>query len=77
MNNIIIKNNSYVYKLDKHLDLVCAHETATVVKKCCTSRGESGYIECACGGVDMIICDNPDCTGITDEEANELLGKEI
>lgn len=38
--------------------------TDLIEEACCSSTGSSGYIECACGGVDSVICENPDCTGI-------------
>lgn len=46
---------------------ICDHTDVTIEKACCSIRGSSGYIECACSGMDDIICDNPDCTGLEDD----------
>ena len=56
---------------------LCSHEDTTIVKACCTplDRGSHGYIECACGGVDSIECENPFCTGLTDEDVEKVMNE--
>lgn len=53
--------------------LLCKHEEYEIEKACCSTRGSSGYIECGCGGVDSIICLNKECTGITEEDVENIL----
>ncbi len=52
--------------------MTCSHEDAYIDKACCTTPGDSGYIECGCGGMDSVLCPNPKCTGILDHEIDEL-----
>lgn len=61
------------YRFDPEIgELVCEHSDAYIEKACCSSVGESGYIECGCGGRDSVACPNPKCTGIEDWEVDEL-----
>lgn len=53
---------------------VCTHPNAYIEKACCSpfDIGDSGYIECGCGGQDSIICPATTCTGIQEYEIDEL-----
>lgn len=60
---------------DKHLqEMICDHREAYIEKACCTTAGDSGYIECACAGRDELICPNPDCTGIEEDQEVNIRG---
>lgn len=54
---------------------LCNHNDTLVIKACCNAsdRSSSGYIECGCGGVDEVVCENPNCTGFTDDDGEELV----
>lgn len=56
---------------------LCSHKDTTIVKACCTPalRASHGYIECACGGLDSVECDNPDCDGLTDEDVEKVMNE--
>ena len=62
------KRLSSTFDVDIHdEDHECNHLSFEIVEPCCTSIGESGYIECGCGGMKEIICHSDTCTGIDDE----------
>lgn len=56
---------------------LCSHEDTSIVRSCCTiaHRGSSGFIECGCNGIDSIVCDSPNCTGLTDEEEEKIINE--
>ena len=60
-----LKGEEYAWDEDTS-QYLCTHINARVEEACCSLAGSSGYIECACGGIDSVICENPDCTGIDD-----------
>lgn len=62
---IDVKQDTSTYHLEDER-FICDHNHTTVEKACCKVAGESGYIECGCGGLDSVSCDNPDCTGLDD-----------
>ena len=53
---------------------VCTHPEAYIDRACCSpfQVGESGYVECGCGGTDSVVCPAVDCTGIQDWEVDPL-----
>lgn len=69
MNKIVInvKHDNVSYHLEDER-FICDHNDTTLEKACCKVRGSSGYIECGCGGIDNLVCENPDCTGITEDD---------
>lgn len=71
--NIKVLDQSSTFIL-KDEQFVCPHRSISLEKACCSklNTGTSGYIECGCGGQDYITCDNPRCTGIKDNEIDEL-----
>lgn len=52
----------------------CKHEHAYLEAPCC-GQGESGYVECACGGTYAIVC--PDCGEEVDEETKKRVIEEL
>ena len=56
------------------LEYQCKHEGAYIEKACCSpwDVGDSGYIECGCGGRDYIVCPAPMCEGLNDFEMETL-----
>lgn len=60
---------------DELEEMVCDHRDAYIERACCSpfQVGDSGYVECGCGGVDSIICPAGDCTGIQDWELEKLM----
>lgn len=67
-NSIKVKIQDSSFKINIYEgDVECTHENLSLVEPCCNSRGSSGYVECDCGGVREIICNNPDCTGIYED----------
>ena len=58
---------------DRSIVNINVHEhDIELLKACCSTIGSSGYIECGCGGMDEIICNNPNCPGISDEIAEDF-----
>jgi len=55
----------------------CSHEDVTIIKACCSFPSGSGYIECGCGGRDEVVCNNPECTGMSDEDLDDLFEKPV
>ena len=51
----------------------CKHEHAYLEEPCC-GQGESGYVECACGGTYAIVC--LDCGEEVDEETKKRVIEE-
>lgn len=47
----------------------CSHEDAYIEKPCCSG---GRIIECGCQGRSSVICPNPHCTGIKDDELDKL-----
>lgn len=56
------------------LDNQCKHEEAYIEKACCSpfAIGDSGNVECACGGRDSVVCPDPLCDGIDEREVEIL-----
>lgn len=48
----------------------CTHEKVYIEKACCSPI--QNLIECACNGQDTVVCENLNCTGIEDDEVDEL-----
>lgn len=48
---------------------VCNHEDVYILKSCCSTadRASNGLIECGCNGLDAIVCDSPNCSGVDDD----------
>lgn len=69
-----VKQDQYTYTMNEDFEFVCDHNNAVIQKACCSTldRGSSGHIECGCGGMDFAICYNPNCTGITEEDADRI-----
>jgi hypothetical protein len=63
-----------IFRLTEDGEFACAHEEAYIVEACCSpfQVGESGYVECGCGGMDSVVCPAADCTGIQNFEIEEL-----
>lgn len=76
MKKIDIKKDNSIFHIniyDGSYD--CSHNEFEISLPCCSSKGESGYIECACGGFAEVACNSLDCTGINDDDANILFEK--
>ena len=71
MIQIKVTQDTSTYHLEDDT-FVCDHNSITIEKACCSTVGESGYIECGCNGLDTAICDNPDCTGLTEDNIPEF-----
>lgn len=56
---------------------LCSHKDTSIIKACCTTahRGSNGLIECACNGVDTVVCDSPFCTGLTDDDVEKIMNE--
>ena len=56
------------------LEKRCKHEGAYLEKACCSiaNRGDSGNVECACGGRDYVVCPAEHCDGISEDEVEAL-----
>lgn len=73
-----VQGDNAVYKRNEDGFWLCMHVEGAIQRACCMFQGSSGYIECGCGGRDSVVCYNPFCTGITDDDADILLaGGEI
>jgi hypothetical protein len=76
MRHILVKPLSGgLYRYNQELgEFRCTHENAEITKACCSpfDIGDSGYVECGCGGSDSIYC--PDCNNaeMTDDDAAHL-----
>lgn len=55
--------------------VICSHPEAYIEKACCSTPGSSGMIECGCGGQDSVVCPNPKCQGIDDNEVDQLFDR--
>ena len=66
MKTIKVEQDTSVYNL-KDERFICDHNSKTIEKACCSTVGESGYIECGCGCRDTVTCENVDCTGLEDD----------
>lgn len=54
------------------VEVICTHPEAYIEKACCSG---SGLIECGCGGRDEVICPNPNCQGISENEVDDLFDR--
>jgi hypothetical protein len=71
MTAIEVRQQAILHGYDfRYKETLCAHESVTVEKACCSAY--SDIIECGCGGTDQIICDNPECTGMSDAESEAI-----
>lgn len=73
MGNINILERQAAYAMNEDLEFLCTHEDFTVDPPCCSGRDNEGNPSCACHGQYGIVCRNPDCTGITDSEAESMI----
>lgn len=48
----------------------CTHEDAYIMRACCSPFQR--LVECACQGIDQIVCPNDACTGVKDHEIDDL-----
>lgn len=72
---VLVTSHGTVLTFDEELDeFVCLHPEAYIEKACCSpfQVGDSGYVECGCGGRDSVVCPAVDCTGIQDWEIDTL-----
>ena len=68
---IEIKQDTSTYHLEDER-FICDHNSTTIEKACCKVAGPSGHIECGCGGMDSVVCDNVDCTGLDEDSLPEI-----
>jgi hypothetical protein len=68
---IVQENVSYSYDVSDKL-LTCDHNDVSIVKACCSPF--LPRIECGCGGSDSYVCNNIDCTGLSDNDVDRLAG---
>lgn len=68
--HITVQYNDQPQKID--VEVICTHPEAYIEKACCSTRSSNGLIECGCGGMDSVICPNPKCQGISDDEVDNL-----
>lgn len=66
-----VKQNTEQYVMTEDGEWVCAHVNAYVEKACCPA----GTQDCGCQGRDSVICPNPECTGLTDQDVDEIIGE--
>ena len=59
---------------DKSLD-ICLHDDVSFEPACC--KNSHGIIECACLGKDEVVCMNPDCQGISEDEVEAVFDRFI
>lgn len=57
------------------VEVICTHPDAYIDKACCSGPGPNGVVECGCGGQDSVICPNPNCQGIDDNEVDDLFDR--
>ncbi len=60
------------YVITEDGEWVCAHVNAYVEKACCPAGTE----DCGCKGRDSIVCPNDDCTGLTNEDVEEIAAEQ-
>lgn len=70
---IEVKQHNASYSLTEDNEFKCTHEDYDVIEPCCMMTGSSGYIECGCGGMTYVECNNRDCDGVEDYEVDELI----
>lgn len=71
MLKVPVKSECVSYNRTDYGEFVCQHVLVTVHRPCCT--GEA----CGCHGQTTVTCDNRDCTGILDHEADELIRRNL
>jgi hypothetical protein len=74
--HIVVKvKDSEVYQLNEDGEFICTHESYHINEACCSpfQLGDSGYLECGCGGQDSVSCQNINCTGFTDADLERIL----
>lgn len=54
------------------VEVICTHPEAYIEKACCPP---SSLVECGCGGRDAVVCPNPKCQGIDDNEVDDLFDR--
>jgi len=66
--------NTAEFAMNEDGVFLCTHPDAYIDQTCCSpfQVGESGHVECGCGGVDSVVCPAIDCTGIEDHEVDQL-----
>lgn len=71
---IEVTKSSTEYIMNDNGLFQCSHKNVRITPPCCNTRGESGYVECDCGGQYSFYC--PDCRNkdMTDSDMERLLG---
>jgi hypothetical protein len=73
MKQITVKQDESVYKMSEDGDFLCAHNDVWIEEACCFGRDSDGLIACGCQGLDSIVCNNNDCTGLEEWEVETLM----
>lgn len=55
------------------VEVICTHPEAYIEKACCSPF--QVIVECGCGGRDSVVCPNPNCQGIADDEVDTLFDR--
>ncbi len=72
----VVEYKDELYKWDEDLkQYLCLHQNAYIERACCSGYDSEGNLDCDCGGLDQLICDNPDCTGINHKDRERLLNE--
>jgi hypothetical protein len=58
-----------LFRIDEDGTELCVHEDAYIDKACCPP----GTTDCGCYGRDSVTCPAQDCTGIEDQEVDNLM----
>jgi hypothetical protein len=58
MKKIIVKHEERVSVMNEDGEFCCGHINVIFEPPCCTYAGKTGYIECACGGLGTIYCED-------------------
>lgn len=75
---IDVKQDDSIFNINIYEETYeCAHNDYSVSLPCCNSIGDSGYIECDCAGKAEVICNNPLCTGIDEDDVYEMYDRSM
>ena len=57
-------------------EFVCPHNDVDIEAPCCSTPGSSGYIECGCGGMHSVYCNDCHNEDMTDSDIERILGEQ-
>ena len=71
--NIKVVQYGYPVHLNEDNEWRCLHQDVIIERPCCSSAGSSGYVECGCGGMMSVYCNDCDNDDLRDYEINEIM----